>query len=234
MKILAGTSGFAFKEWKGPFYPADLKDDGMLAYYASRFPTVEINNTFYQMPKEKVLLAWAEQVPAQFSFAIKASRRITHFARLKPESAELVEYMVRATAVLAERAGPILFQLPPNLKKDVDLLRGFLERLPEGRRYAVEFRHATWFEPLIFDALRDHNVALVAIEQDDFTSPVEATATWGYLRLHRLDYTAAQLADWARRVSGGAWKEAYVFFKHDHVPEGGSGPAAVDAFVASL
>jgi uncharacterized protein YecE (DUF72 family) len=231
MKILAGTSGFAFKEWKGPFYPEDLKDDGMLAYYASKFPTVEINNTFYQLPKEKVLLGWAEQVPEGFSFTIKASRRITHFARLKPESAELVEYMTRATAVLADKAGPILFQLPPNLKKDVDLLRAFLERLPEGRRYAMEFRHASWFEPAVVDALRAHNVAMVAIEQDDFASPVEATATWGYLRLHRMDYTPQQLGDWAKRVSAGPWNEAYVFFKHDHVPEGGSGPLAVQSFV---
>jgi uncharacterized protein YecE (DUF72 family) len=232
MKILAGTSGFAFKEWKGPFYPEDMKDAGMLAYYASRFPTVEINNTFYQLPKEKVLLDWAAQVPEQFSFAIKASRRITHFARLKPESVEVLEYLVRATAVLAERLGPILFQLPPNLKKDLDLLRGFLDRLPEGRRYAMEFRHASWFDDdQVFDALREHNVALVAIEQDDFSSPVHATASWGYLRLHRLDYDAAALAEWAKRVNANGWKEAYVFFKHDHVPEGGAGPLAVESFV---
>ena len=172
------------------------------------------------------------QVPEQFSFAIKASRRITHFARLKPESAEFVEYLVRATAVLADRVGPILFQLPPNLKKDSDLLRAFLDRLPEGRRYAMEFRHASWFDDdQVFDVLREHNVALVAIEQDDFSSPVHATASWGYLRLHRLDYDAAALAEWAKRVNANGWKEAYVFFKHDHVPDGGSGPLAVESFV---
>jgi uncharacterized protein YecE (DUF72 family) len=232
MNILAGTSGFAFKEWKGPFYPDDLKDAGMLGYYASKFPTVEINNTFYQLPKEKVLIDWAAQVPESFSFAIKASRRITHFARLKPESADAVEYLVRATALLAERVGPILFQLPPNLKKDLDLLRGFLDRLPEGRRYAMEFRHASWFDDdQVFDALREHNVALVAIEQADFSSPVRATASWGYLRLHRLNYDAASLAEWAKRVNANGWKEAYVFFKHDHVPDGGAGPAAVESFV---
>jgi uncharacterized protein YecE (DUF72 family) len=231
MKILAGTSGFAFKEWKGPFYPEDLKDAEMLAYYSSKFSTVEINNTFYQLPKEKVLLDWAAQVPEQFSFAIKASRKITHFARLKPESAESVEYLVRATALLAERVGPILFQLPPNLKKDLDLLRGFLDRLPEGRRYAMEFRHASWFEDPVFDALREHNVALVAIEQEDFSSPVYATASWGYVRLHRLDYTPFQLEEWAKRVNANGWNEAYVFFKHDHVPGGSSGPLAVESFV---
>ena len=230
MKIRAGTSGYAFKEWKGPFYPEDLKDAGMLAYYSSKFPTVEINNTFYQLPKEKVLLDWAAQVPEQFSFAIKASRRITHFARLKPESAEIVEYLVRATALLAEHVGPILFQLPPNLKKDMDLLRGFLDRLPEGRRYAMEFRHASWFDDdAVFDALRGHNVALVAIEQEDFSSPMHATASWGYVRLHRLNYDEPGIAAWAERIKASGWKEAYVFFKHD---EGaGSGPPAVSSFI---
>ena len=232
MKILAGTSGYAFKEWKGPFYPEDLKDAGMLGYYSSKFPTVEINNTFYQLPKEKVLLDWAAQVPEQFSFAIKASRRITHFARLKPESAEIVEYLVRATALLAEHVGPILFQLPPNLKKDMDLLRGFLDRLPEGRRYAMEFRHASWFDDdAVFDALREHNVALVAIEQEEFSSPMHATASWGYVRLHRLNYDEPGIAAWAERIKASGWKEAYVFFKHDLAPDVGSGPLAVESFV---
>jgi uncharacterized protein YecE (DUF72 family) len=231
MRILAGTSGYAFKEWKGPFYPEDLKDAGMLQYYSSKFPAVEINNSFYQLPKEKVLRDWAAQVPEDFSFAIKASRRITHFARLKPDCKETLEFLVRNTAALAERVGPILFQLPPNLKKDVDLLRGFLGMLPEGRRYALEFRHESWFEGPVIDALREHNVALVGIEQDDFSSPVEATAKWGYLRLHRFDYDAARLADWAKKIRAKGWTDAYVFFKHDHVPEGGAGPLAVQSFV---
>lgn len=230
-KLVAGTSGYAFKEWKGPFYPPDLKDAAMLAYYAGRFPAVEINNSFYQLPKEKVLLQWAAQVPESFSFAIKASRRITHFARLKPECRDTLEFLVRNTAVLAERLGPILFQLPPNLKRDVELLRGFLALLPEGRRYAMEFRHESWFEPPVLDALREHNVALVAIEQDDFSSPMIPTATWGYLRLHRLDYSDATLGEWAKKIRPTGWTEAFVFFKHDHVPDGGSGPLAVERFV---
>ena len=228
MRILAGTSGYAFKEWKGPFYPKDLKDAGMLGYYSSRFPTVEINNTFYRLPSEKVMADWAGQVPEQFSFAIKASQRITHYQRLKPESIEVVEYLVRTTAALGERLGPILFQCPPNLKKELDRLRAFLDKLPEGRRYAIEFRHPSWFEGDVLDALREHNVALVAIEQDDFKGPVEATASWGYLRLHKLDYQPEEIADWAKRVSGGTWREAYVYFKHDEGP--GSGPAAVQEF----
>ena len=231
MRILAGTSGFSFKEWKGPFYPADLKNDDMLAYYASRFPTVEINNTFYRLPKESVIAHWGEQVPEPFSFAIKASQRITHFARLKPEAIESVEYLVRATSVLGERLGPILFQLPPNMKANLDLLRAFLEKLPEGRRYAMEFRHPSWFEDATYDALREHGVAAVGIDQDDFSSPVRCTASWTYLRLHRLDYSPAMLSEWAARIRALGCKEAYVFFKHDHVPESaGSGPLAVDAF----
>jgi uncharacterized protein YecE (DUF72 family) len=231
MKILPGTSGFAFKEWKGVFYPDDLKNAGMLGYYATRFPTVEINNTFYRLPKESVLADWAAQVPESFAFTIKASQRITHFARLRPESAELVEYLCKATAVMGDRLGAILFQLPPNLKKDLERLRGFLARLPTGPRFAMEFRHESWFEDDVFDALRDHNVAMVGIEQDDFGSPVPTTSSWGYLRLHRFDYDDAMLKAWEQRIRESGWKETYVFFKHDHVPDSvGSGPLAVEAF----
>jgi uncharacterized protein YecE (DUF72 family) len=233
LKILAGTSGFAFPEWKGVFYPKELKSDGLLPYYASRFPTVEINNTFYRLPKDSVLRHWAEQVPEGFSFAIKASQRITHFARLKPESLETVEYLVRATAVMGERLGPILFQLPPNMKKDHDRLWAFLAKLPEGRRYAMEFRHASWFDDeSVFDALSEHGVALVVIDQEDYQSPVRCTAPWSYLRLHRMDYSPDDLARWSRTVKELGCREAHVFFKHDHVPDSeGSGPLAVDAFM---
>lgn len=228
MKLLAGTSGYAFKEWKGSFYPDDLKDDAMLGYYASRFPTVEINNTFYRLPKEHVLLDWAAQVPDSFTFAIKASQRITHYARLKPESASAVEFLLKNTAALGARLGPILFQLPPNLKKDLDRLRAFLGTLPEGRRYTIEFRHETWFEDDVFDALRARDIAMCIVEQPEFASPVLATASWGYLRLHRFDYDDGMHAEWAKRIAAQSWNEAYVYFKHD---EGiGSGPPAVDSF----
>ena len=229
MKLLVGTSGFAFKEWKGAFYPADLPDDEMLGYYASRFPTVEINNTFYRMPKENVLLGWAAQVPEAFTFTIKASQRITHHARLKPQAAELVEYLVRATGVLGSRLGPILFQLPPNLKKDLDRLQSFLTLLPRDRRFTMEFRHESWFDDDVVSALRAHDVALCVSEQEEFQSPVLATASWGYLRLHRFDYDASALSAWAAKISSQPWNDAYVFFKHDHTA--GSGPPAVDAFL---
>ena len=228
MKLHAGTSGFAFKEWKGSFYPADLKDDGMLGYYSSKFPTVEINNTFYRLPKEGVLQSWAAQVPEPFTFAIKASQRITHYARLKPECASAVEFLLKNTSSLASRLGPILFQLPPNLKKDTERLRVFIDTLPSDRRYTIEFRHESWFEDDVFDALRARDIAMCVTEQPEFASPVVATASWGYARLHKLDYGAEALAAWAAKLKAMPWEDAYVFFKHD---EGeGSGPPAVDAF----
>jgi uncharacterized protein YecE (DUF72 family) len=232
VRLLAGTSGYAFKEWKGSFYPEGLKDDGMLAHYASQFPTVEINNTFYRLPKQNVLLDWAAQVPDSFTFAIKASQRITHFARLKPEAASALEFLVTNTAVLGNKLGPILFQLPPNLKKDIERLRAFLALLPADRKFAIEFRSETWFDDEVYEALRARDVALGLIEQPDFASPVVSTASWGYARLHRFDYDAASLATWAGKISAQGWSEAYVYFKHD---EGeGSGPPAVGAFVKAF
>jgi uncharacterized protein YecE (DUF72 family) len=232
VRLLAGTSGYAFKEWKGSFYPEGLKDDGMLSYYATRFPTVEINNTFYRLPKENVLLDWASQVPESFTFSIKASQRITHFARLKPESKDTLQYMLQNTSLLGEKLGPTLFQLPPNMKKDLERLKTFLEFLPHGRKFTFEFRHSSWFDEDVVDALRAKDVALTIIDQDDFATPPIASASWGYLRLHRLDYNDKALIDWAARVKEQPWSETYVYFKHD---EGiGSGPPAVDAFLELL
>jgi len=233
VKLLAGTSGYAFKEWKGAFYPKELNDDGMLGYYASRFPAVEINNTFYRLPKQNVLLDWAAQVPDNFTFALKASQRITHHARLKEECADTVDFLLKNTAALGDRLGPILFQLPPNLKKDTDRFRGFLGLLPSDRRYVFEFRHESWFDEEIYDAMRERDIAMCVIEQEEFKCPVVSTASWGYLRLHRLNYDAASLAEWAACVNGQNWKEAYVFFKHDEDENGGSGPPAVSSFVTA-
>jgi len=230
--ILAGTSGYAFKEWKGSFYPEDVKNDGMLGYYATRFPTVEINNTFYRMPRENVLQDWASQVPDGFTFAIKASQRITHHARLKPESAEPLGYLLRNTEMLRDKLGPVLFPLPPSLKKDLERLKTFLGFLPDDRRFTIEFRNSTWFEEDVVDALREKNVAMTIIDQDDFSTPEVSTANWGYVRLHRFDYTEKTLGEWAARVKEQPWEMTYVYFKHD---EGeGSGPPAVDAFRALL
>jgi uncharacterized protein YecE (DUF72 family) len=231
VRLLAGTSGYSFKEWKGTFYPADLKSDQLLSFYATKFPTLEINNTFYQLPKEHILADWASQVPDSFTFSLKASRRITHYTRIKPESESLVGFLLKNTAILGDRLGPILFQLPPNLKKDVERLKNFLGYLPVHRKYAFEFRHESWFDDDVFSILRDRDIAMCVAEQPDFKCPVVATATWGYLRLHKLDYSADELAEWARCVASQAWDHAFVYFKHD---EGeGSGPPAVEAFVSS-
>lgn len=232
MRLLAGTSGYAFKEWKGVFYPSDLKNDAMLGFYAGKFPTVEINNTFYRLPKESVLLDWASQVPDSFTFAIKASQRITHYARLKPDCESAVEFLLRNTTALGGRMGPVLFQLPPNLKKDLDRLRIFLDMLPFDRRFTIEFRHESWFDDDVLDALRARDVAMCVTEQAEFASPVVATTSWGYMRLHRPDYGDARLAEWAKQLADQQWSEAYVFFKHDHVE--GSGPPAVESFTRSF
>lgn len=229
MKLRAGTSGFAFKEWKGPFYPEKMKDAEMLGFYSTKFPTVEINNTFYRLPKEELLSGWAAQVPDDFSFSIKASQRITHFTRLKEESFDAADYLLRVVGTMGAKLGPILFQLPPNMKKDLERLNVFFGRLPKDRRYTVEFRHESWFEDDTFEALRNHNVAMCAIEQEDFKSPLVSTADWGYVRLHRFDYDEPMLTEWARQIQSQQWTDAYVVFKHD---EGiGSGPPAVGAFM---
>lgn len=230
MRILAGTSGWSFKEWKGSFYPKELPDDGMLSFYAGKFPTVEINNTFYRMPRESVLLDWASKVPPEFRFAIKASQRITHHGRLKAaEVADSVAYLTRVTSELGERRGPTLFQLPPNLKKDLPRLAEFLEILPRRWRAAFEFRHASWFDEEVYAALRAKDAAMCIADHDDFQTPVVTTASWAYARLHRLSYDAAALAAWRTQLDGLGADELFVYFKHDETA--GSGPAAAEAFL---
>ncbi len=218
MRVLAGTSGFSYPEWKGQFYPDDVKTAGMLGYYAGRLPTVEINNTFYKLPKRELLEGWAAQVPAGFSFVLKASQRITHMARLDADKArQPVEYLWQVAGALGERLGPILYQTPPNLKPDLERLRGFLALLPAGMKAAFELRHPGWYDPAVLEMLRGAGAAWCVAEDDDTegTPPVEATADWGYLRLRRNQYSPEQLAAWAGRVAAQPWREAWVFFKHE-------------------
>ena len=228
MTVLVGTSGFAFKEWKGPFYPEDLKDDAMLGFYSGKYPTVEINNTFYRLPREHVLQDWASRVPDGFTFAIKASQRITHYARLKPDAASALGFLLQNTSTLGGKLGPILFQLPPNLQKNMERLQGFLALLPPERRFTIEFRHESWFDDETYDALRAHDVALCVAESEEFTGVQVSTASWGYLRLHRQDYDDTMLETWQRYVVGQPWKDTFVFFKHDYID--GAGPLAVERF----
>jgi len=227
MRVRAGTSGFSYKEWKGSFYPEDLPAARMLAYYSERLPAVEINNTFYRMPKPALLEGWSAEVPPEFRFVLKASQRITHFKRLK-EAGDDVAYFFGVAATLGERLGPALFQLPPNLKKDLPRLEAFLGTLPPGAKAAFEFRHASWFEDDVFAALRSRGAALCLAEDEELATPVVATADWGYLRLRRQDYGDADVAAWAARVREQPWTEAYVFFKHE---DAGSGPRLAAQFL---
>jgi uncharacterized protein YecE (DUF72 family) len=217
MQILVGTSGYSYKEWKGSFYPPDLKAADMLRYYAERFPAVEINNTFYRMPRAPVLESWAGQVPPRFLFALKGSQRITHIKRLK-DAGEPIGYLLEAAGALGDRLGPILFQMPPTLRKDVPRLRSFLALLPAGRRFAFEFRHDSWDDDEVRSALRERNAALVCADTEESGpdgAPIVPTADWGYLRLRRCDYTDATLAPWAERIRSQPWGRAFVFFKHE-------------------
>jgi uncharacterized protein YecE (DUF72 family) len=216
MKLLAGASGYSFKEWKGPFYPADMKPDGMLAFYSTRLPTVEINNTFYRMPKTEMLENWAQTAPAGFKFGIKASRRITHFAHLKPESADSVAFLYRALDALGAKRGPVLFQLPPVMKKNLERLTEFLKLLPEGHGAAFEFRNETWFADDVYDALKAAGAALCLSEREDNAPPpLVETAPWGYVRLRLEAYSDADLEQWVHKLAATAWRETYVYFMHE-------------------
>lgn len=228
MELYVGTSGYSYKEWKGSFYPEKLPIKQMLKYYGERFRTVEINNTFYRMPKAAVLESWAADVPADFKFVIKASQRITHFRRLKDVD-ESVSYLLRFVAALKARLGPLLFQLPPNLEKDVPRLRTFLALIPTERRAVFEFRHQSWFDDEVFALLREHRATLCLADADDeLDVPFVATTDWGYLRLRQPDYDDAELKKWVKRVRDQDWREAFVFFKHEDT---GKGPAFAKRFL---
>lgn len=229
-KLLAGASGYSFKEWKGTFYPEKMKPEEMLAFYSARLPTVEINNTFYRMPKTTVLESWAGTVPEGFRFAIKASRRITHMARIKAEScAEPVEYLYKNLTALGPGLGAVLFQLPPNLKKDLPRLAEFLALLPANHHAAFEFRNDTWFADDVYDALKGAGAALCLSEREDNAPPpLVETAPWGYVRLRLETYSDRDLAGWAERLAATGWRETYVYFMHEP-----TAPAYAQALMAA-
>jgi uncharacterized protein YecE (DUF72 family) len=216
-RLWVGASGYSFKEWKGGFYPDTIKPAAMLAFYAQRLPSVEINNTFYQMPKAPVLEHWAQATPEHFRFAIKASRRISHDARLKADAAaDSVDYLYRTLAALGAKRGPVLFQLPPFLKKDLPRLRDFLQVLPDDHRAAFEFRNASWFDDDVYAALNDAGAALCLSERaDDAPPPLVETAPWGYLRLRLEQYSDDDLAQWAERLAATSWQDIHVYFMHE-------------------
>ena len=227
MRLSVGTSGFSYAEWKGPFYPADLAASRMLAYYAERLPSVEINNTFYRLPLRSVLEGWVAQVPEQFRFAVKGSQRITHLKRLK-DVADETRYLLDVTQALGARLGVLLFQLPPNLKLDLERLDRFLELLPPRTRAAFEFRHPSWLDPSVIDRLRARSCAWV-VNDDAEAEPSDflVTAPWAYVRLRREAYAHEELAAWAVRIRACDLEEAFVFFKHE---DAGAGPRLASEF----
>ena len=228
MNLYVGTSGYSYKEWKGTFYPEDLPEKEMLKFYGERFRSVEINNTFYRMPKASVLEAWAAEVPGDFKFVLKAPQRITHIQRLV-DTADSVSYLLKVAESLKERLGPLLFQLPPYLRKDLARLRDFLKLLPPDRRAAFEFRHQSWFDDEIFGLLREHKgVLCIAEAENDLEIPFVSTADWGYLRLRRPDYGDPELKAWGERVRHQNWREAFIFFKHE---DEGKGPQMAKRFL---
>jgi uncharacterized protein YecE (DUF72 family) len=232
VKAWVGTSGYNYPEWKGTFYPADLPAARMLGFYSERFSVVEINATFYRMPTEKSLAGWAAATPPGFRFALKAPQRITHFARLRNVD-EPVRYFSDVAQTLADKLGPLLFQLPPNFAQDLGRLSDLLALVPPGLACAFEFRHASWFADEVYARLRARNAALCIADTEAGTTPLVATADFGYLRLRDEGYTDADHGRWADTIRrlGEGWRDAYIFFKHE---ESGTGPAFASRLASLL
>ena len=230
--IWIGTSGYNYPEWRGTFYPEKFSTDKMLAFYAARFPTVEINYTFYRMPNGKTVTGWDAATPAAFTFVLKAPQRITHIARLKDVDDPL-RYFLETARKLGSKLGPILFQLPPNFKKDLARLNDVLTQFPADLRCAWEFRHESWFADHVYEALRVANAALCVADTADGHTPLVVTADWGYLRLRDEGYKKKDLEEWVRRVNqlGKQWRDAFIFFKHE---ESGIGPKLAGQFAQLL
>ncbi|NIM02242.1 MAG: DUF72 domain-containing protein [Acidobacteria bacterium] len=214
MRARIGTSGFSYKEWKGPFYPGQIKNDRMLAYYGEHFDTVEINNTFHRMPRVELLETWAAQVPEDFSFVLKSPRRISHKKGFDGVG-EPLETFANNSATLGQRLGPALFQFPPWLKKDFDVLGRLTEFIPDGFRCALEFRHESWFDEETREFLSDRGLALVVSDQKLAEPPVARTAPFGYVRFRRDAYSDDEMSAWAGKLTQTGWDELYVFFKHE-------------------
>ena len=221
MRYLIGTSGYNYPEWRGSFYPEKLPAAKMLAFYAEQFTSVEVNYTFYRIPTEPLLGGWAKGTPDSFTFTLKAPRRITHDSKLQ-RCEDLTRSFCRTAGTLGSKLGALLFQLPPTFRRDDAVLGAFLELLPEGTRAAFEFRHASWHDEAVFDALRRHNVALCIADSEKMSTPIVATADYAYFRLRDEGYQRADIERWAsviraQPISG----DAFVYFKHE---EQGKGP----------
>jgi uncharacterized protein YecE (DUF72 family) len=228
MRLHVGTSGYNFPEWKGTFYPEKFSESKMLGFYAERLGTVEINYTFYRMPNAKTIAGWNEATPATFSFVLKAPQRITHIARLKEVESPL-RYFCDTALALGPKLGLLLFQLPPNFKKELERLNEVLRLVPPEIRTAWEFRNTSWFDEEVYHVLRAHHAALCVADTEKGTTPQVATAPFGYVRLRDEGYSPEDLQRWAATVKqlGAEWQEAYVFFKHE---EAGQGPVLAQEF----
>jgi uncharacterized protein YecE (DUF72 family) len=230
-RVLVGTSGYNYPEWRGSFYPEKFSTDKMLAYYADRFPTVEINYTFYRIPSEKLLAGWAAGTPDNFTFTLKAPQRITHLAKLQ-RCEDLLQTFTRTARTLGPKLGVLLFQLPPTFRKNIDVLSAFLELLPDGTRAAFEFRHQSWFDAAVFDALRARNLALCVADSEKLSTPVEVTADYGYFRLRDEGYQPEDIEGWARTIGAlPGVGDAFVYFKHE---EQGLGPEFAQRMIDAL
>ena len=226
--LYVGTSGYSYKEWKGSFYPEKIPAKDMLRFYSERLSTVEINATFYRMPQPSMLENWKEQVPPTFRFSLKAPQRITHFKRLN-ETEEETKYFLETVSLLADNLGVVLFQLPPNFKKDLPRLQAFVNQLPQQPRAAFEFRHPTWFDDDVLEVLHSKNHAFCVSDTDDLpTTHIDKTADWGYLRLRRVNYSEENLAEWVNRIRDQNWNETFLFFKHE---DAGTGPKLAAQFL---
>src|SRR5438034_7816855 len=220
--IWIGTSGYNYPEWKGNFYPADLPAAKMLPYYAARFPTVEINYTFYRMPNEKLVSGWAAQTPSPYKLTLKAPRRITHDNRLK-NCGSLVSGFCQVAGSLGDKLGALLFQLPPNFKKDLAVFDAFVAELPPKICASFEFRHPSWLDEEVFDRLAARNLALCIADSEKMKAPVRVTADYAYFRLRDEGYASADIARWAETIAreAGGCRDVFVYFKHE---DEGKGP----------
>lgn len=231
MQLYVGTSGYSYKEWKGTFYPSDLAAAKMLSFYAQHFSTVEINNSFYRMPDAKTMTKWASEVPDGFTFVLKAPQRITHQKKLVDCGGD-VQYLFETAEAMGAKLGPVLFQLPPFQRKDTERLREFIRILPKEQPVAFEFRHESWVDDEVTSILRDRDAAMCLSDTDEVAEPdklLVPSASWGYLRLRRSEYSDADLEAWHRRIAAQPWQRAFLFFKHE---DEGKGPAFAKRFLA--
>jgi len=217
--ILVGTSGWQYADWRGDLYPRDVPQRSWLRFYAARFPTVEVNNTFYRLPEERTFARWREQTPPGFVMTVKASRYVTHVRRLR-DVAEPIRTMLERAAGLGDRLGPVLFQLPPTLGADAGLLRDALAAVPKDVRAAFEFRHRSWFDDRTYATLADAGAAIVLADRPGTRATEIVTAGWTYVRFHQgtatgPDYRRSKLRRWAERIAGLEVRDAYVYFNND-------------------